>query len=63
MTSEVLRHVLFWSREIARECGGGAACERDDGCRLCVADVCLSPRDEARPSKRAVLALLGEVLG
>lgn len=63
VTSEVLRHVLFWSREIARECGGGAACERDDGCRLCVADVCLSPRDEARPSKRAVLALLGEVLG
>jgi ATP-dependent helicase YprA (DUF1998 family) len=63
VSSEVLRHVLYWSREIARDCGGGKACEADDGCPLCVAHGCLSPRDEARPSKRALIALLDEILG
>ncbi len=58
VSSEVMRHVLYWSREIA------LACEcQEDGCPHCVLGTCLSPRDEARPSKRAVLALLDGVLG
>jgi ATP-dependent helicase YprA (DUF1998 family) len=58
VSSEVMRHVLYWSREIAVSCD----CD-SDGCPHCVLGTCLSPRDEARPSRRAVVALLDEILG
>ena len=57
VSSEVVRHVLYWAREIA------LGCDCEDGCPRCVRGTCLSPRGATTPSRRGVLALLDQVLG
>jgi ATP-dependent helicase YprA (DUF1998 family) len=64
VTSDLLRHLLYWSREIARACGKSADCTAADGCDQCVHGApCLSPPERARPGRTATLALLDELLG
>jgi ATP-dependent helicase YprA (DUF1998 family) len=64
VTSELLRHVLYWSREIVRACGRSAACADGDGCEHCVHGApCLSAPERARAGRAATLALLDALLG
>jgi len=64
VTSAVLRHALYWAREIVSRCGESEPCARDDGCRECIWGAPrLSPDGQPRPSRTEVAALLGELLG
>jgi hypothetical protein len=61
VSADVLRHVFYWSREIAARCGAGA-CAAHDGCEGCVEGAPrLTPARGA--SRSAVLALLEALLG
>jgi ATP-dependent helicase YprA (DUF1998 family) len=64
VTSDVLRHALYWSREIVARCGTSARCKERDGCPTCVEGAPgLGPEQSAAPSRSEVLALLESLLG
>jgi hypothetical protein len=64
ITAAVLRHALYWSKQIVDSCGRSARCQQDDGCGDCIGGAPrLSPDDRPKPSRTAVAALLAELLG
>jgi ATP-dependent helicase YprA (DUF1998 family) len=61
VTSDVLRHVLYWSRVLVVECVG-ASCDEHDGCPDCLLGAPhLSTATKA--SRRGARALLDQLLG
>lgn len=64
VTSDVLRHALYWSWEILKGCGTSPECTRGDGCPRCVHGApCLTASDRARAERSATQALLETLLG
>lgn len=62
ITTDVVRHVLYWSRKILSMCGA-AACEAHDGCQGCVYGTPrLTPVELRKVSRKAALALLDGLL-
>lgn len=62
ITTEVLRHVFYWSREIVARCGA-PACADHDGCQACVYGTPrLTPVELRGVSRKAVLALLDSLV-
>jgi hypothetical protein len=63
-SASVLRHVLYWSRQMVVACGRSPSCAANDGCPLCVAGgPRLSAAERAQPSRKAVVELLNALLG
>lgn len=64
VTSDVLRHALFWAQEIVKNCGRSTECTAGDGCVRCVHGApCLSGSERAKPSRQGTEALLVALLG
>lgn len=63
VSSEVLRHALYWGREIIRHCRG-EECLGGDGCADCVyGGPGLDVDTSCQPSRKATGALLSAILG
>lgn len=63
VSSDVVRHALYWSRAVLSAGDHEADCPDRDGCRHCVIYGCLSPKAAPAPARAAALTVLEAVLG